>query len=416
MQSRARSRGRLVLAAVGAVAAGGMVARAADIPLRRDLSAYFIFAETRVQLKNITVNDACNIGVNCARPNSSSTCGDANFSDPTLADGSQVASDSIGFSQQGGSVFQVFKNTGNLANVVINHPGMQPDGSDILNPLPILGNLDGDANASCGPNCTVDFGDLEAACGFPAVFPTCDNSKAIFVNKDSDCIPPILDSNPGNQICDLAPGVYGSLVALDNSKIQFAGGDYTFCDVQLGKQTETQASAATVINVPSPGGFGISNLSKFGRLCGDFTVRVKDGGDVTFGKGVTINAKVCAPESHVTLGHGNTLTGQFVGNDVSSDVENQGFCCASGACTCFDVFTPTSAHVGDTITLTGACDLTQVTSVKLNCGGPDIPAVIDSKSASELKFKVPAGAAGSCSIRVDSSAGTFTSSQTLTVN
>jgi hypothetical protein len=241
---------------------GGVAAAGGNPPLRRDLSAYFIFANKTARLKNITVSEACNIGVNCQRPNTSSECGKLIFTGPTLAQGSQAAGDGTFFTSNG-SVWQLFRNNFNdpLNGTTIGLPGMQPDGSDALTPLPILqGDPDGNGKPSCDANCVTDAGDLEVACGFPSPFPSCDPGKPVTVPANADCSG-VPDASPGNGRCDLAPGTYGDLIIQAFGKLTFVGGDYTFCSISAGQNTSTIAGAPTTIHIPSPGTLAISNQS-----------------------------------------------------------------------------------------------------------------------------------------------------------
>src|SRR5262249_31759536 len=155
--------------------------------------------------------------------------------------------------------------------------------------------------------------------------------------------------------------------------------------------TKTFSSQPVTINIPNGGGLEIGNDSQFGKVCGDITILKNGTGDITFSHRSTIVTKICGPEADFQLGHDNDLTGQFVGNNVLGDLGNHGHCCAGGDCTCFDTFSPTTAHVGNTITLKGQCDLTKVTAVSLTCGVNTFAAVIGTKSVSQLTFNVPAG-------------------------
>jgi hypothetical protein len=393
------------------VATATVAAAAGNPPLNRNLGAYFIFASRTARLKNMNLASACNIGVNCARPNTSSECGTAIFEHPNAADGSQIAADIVNITQAGGSVWQLFRNGGGpLAGTTIRLPGMQPDGTDLLSPLPILDDIDGDGNPSCGLNCDPDYGDVEAACGFPTPFPGCDPGRPILVNSGSDCDPLAEDQNPGNGRCDLAPGAYGILQVQNGGNVTFVGGDYQFCNVAYGKNTSTIASSATTIEIPAPGSMNVNNQSSFGNQCGDFTIRMQGAGTFSLGRGVSINAFVCAPEALLSLGDGNFLTGQFVGDTVLSNKNNEGRCCG-GLCTCINSFTPTSGKVGDIITLNSDCNLNNATGVKI-C---DIDTPIITKSATQATVAIPVGASGACTVKVESVPGVYKAAGTLNV-
>jgi hypothetical protein len=159
---------RVVLALL-ASSFGTVVAHAGP-PLSRDLSSYVIFGLRNVGLKNLTVEGACNTGVDCAHPNPNSSCGIASHENAHYAEGSQIAADRAQFNRPGASVWQLFSNdVTSLANVQVGLPPIDP-----LAPLPILGDADGDGTPSCSiasGQCVVDAGDLAAACGFPKPFP-----------------------------------------------------------------------------------------------------------------------------------------------------------------------------------------------------------------------------------------------------
>jgi hypothetical protein len=380
-------------------------------PLRRDLDSYVFFASRSMGLKNMTVTGACNAGVDCAQPNPNSDCGVLTHEDPNYADGSQIAGDRTRFSTGGGIISQLFTNvpTG-LENVFVGLPPIEPL------TVPILGDRDGDGTASCGPGCAVDAGDLAAACGFPAPFPVCDPGRSVVVLPLRDC--PAGDTAPGNERCDLPPGVYGNLEVRDKSSITFGGGTYVVCDFLFGKDTEALADAATTVQVS--GDVRINNDSNFGpaagQSCGLIRVNVNGPGDFSFGRQTAINGYFCAPQRTIQLGHDNNLTGRYFADSISGDSNNRGFCCnpetADGACACLDSFTPTVASVGGTITLFSTCSLDAASEVRI-CGRA---APIVAQTEDRLVVTVPAGAAGACPIQLISPAGVFTAAATLTVS
>lgn len=377
-------------------------------PLRRDLPSYFIFALRNADLKNMSVLGPCNVGVDCAQPSTNSSCGVVDQENVLYADGSQIAGDLVRFSKPGANVFQVFRNKGApLSGVTIRDPGPQPDGTNLLQPLPILGDVDHDGNPSCGPGCVVDAGDLAVACGFPSPFPACAPGNPVHAVAGSDCVG-VPDAVPGNGRCDLAAGAYGDLTVANAAAIDLTGGDYVFCNVNVGKSTTTTTSAASTLDVA--GEVHVNNDARFGQQCGDLVLNAKGAGGFTFGRNSAIVGTFCAPERTLALGHDNDLTGQFIGDVVRADSNDRGHCCG-GSCSCYDAFAPSAAQPGETIDLTSGCDLTNVTEVTI-CG---VDAPIASKSVGTLEATVPALPAGPCPVSVVSAAGTFTGVGTLTI-
>ncbi len=370
----------------------GAVTPAGAQPLRTDLSSYFVFAQRNASLKDLHLNDRCNVGVGCTQPNNNSSCGVVNLDDVLFADGSQIAGDTVKI-KSGGNVFQVFRNSTNaLAGVTIRQPPVQPLSTPII-------------AGSCGANCTPDPAPLEQECGFPVPFPACNAAKGILAVPGQDCSG---DTSIGNGRCDLPPGVYGLIEVQNGAAMTLSSGTYTACSFRVGKNAEVLASSSLLL-IPAGGFFRVNNQSLVGQQCGDLTVLIKGAGDASLGRGSSIAAKLCAPQSTVALGNGNQLVGQFVGDTVVADFGNNAQCC--DRCTCFDDFTPKAAMVGDVITLTGGCDMTNATAVRI-CG---IQAAIISKTTSEVRATVPVGASGQCVVELDSGPGTFIGNTTLLV-
>jgi hypothetical protein len=386
-------------------------ALAAAQPLRTDLNSYFIFAMRSASLKNMDVLSPCNTGVNCAQPSTNSSCGTVTHENSFYADGSQIAGDLSRWPKGGANIFQLFSNkVVSPQNVTIRQPGPGPNGENPL-ALPILGDLDGDGTPSCqtvAQQCVPDFGDIEKFCGLPNPFPACDLAKSVLVQSGGDCVGQP-DSTPNNGQCDLPPGTYGNLQVQNGASISFDGGTYQFCSVNIGKNTNATVKSASTVNIS--GDVSINNGSTFGAQCGDFTVNAAGGGAVSFGRNAAVTMFLCAPQRNVNLGHNNDLLGRFVGDVVNADSNNRGRCCG-GRCACFDEFSPTTQSVGGIITLKSGCSLASVTGVKI-CA---IPATITLQGVNEIQVQVPVGAAGACTVEVESSAGTFIANQKLTVN
>jgi hypothetical protein len=367
----------------------------ASPPLRRTLPAFSVFALRSAALKNLSVVGGCNVGVDCAFPGGNASCGTASFEALTTpGDGSQVAADRLSM-DAGADVFQLFRNGGSsLAGVTIRHPPVEA-----LTPLPIL-------PGTCGAGCTPDVAAVEAACGFPASFPSC-GSTPLAIQAGADC-PNGLDTSPGNNRCDLPPGTYGAVTIRDDARVNFTAGTYVVCSLAVGKDTLVTADGPAVVDVAG-GSFNVGNGSIFGTRCGDFAVNVKGKGEVVIGKNLFLTANVCAPASEVHLGRSNRLAGQFVGDTIVADRNITIECCAG--CVCIDGFMPQSAAVGDSITLKSHCDLEGTTAVRI-CG---IASPILTRTASQITVKVPVGASGDCTVEVESAPGVFTATGKLHV-
>jgi hypothetical protein len=363
-------------------------------PLRRDLASYFILAQRKATLKDMQLDSACNIGVNCGIPGNLATCGQLSYGATTQADGSQTVGHATFFRKPGAKVWQVFRNNdSSLANVSIGAPPPSPFDTPII-------------PGTCS-GCVPDVAALQAACGFADPFPACDPTNSVKVAPNGDCSAG--DTNPGNGACDLPPGTYGLINVLNGARLNMSPGVYNVCDFKSGKGVIIDGTGVQ-INV-NGGFFKLNNNNDLGDGCGDFTVHVKGSGQVSFGRNSLIAAKVCAPQSNVKLGHNNTLIGQFIGDVVNADLNDRGQCCG-GRCSCYDGFTPTTASVGATITATGTCDMSATTKVTV-CG---FEAPITVKTPLELKFTVPAGASGACDVVFESPAGSFLGFSKLTVN
>ncbi len=289
------------------------VARVAGAqPLRRDLNDYFIFAERTVSLKNMKLDTAANVGVNCDSEGLGGNCGHMSFENIDFADGSQIVSDYMLCSKPGATAFEVFRNTGPaLGNLTVRQPPISSFTT------PIIPN-------SCGPGCNPDVSMLAAQCKFPDPFPPCDNTKPIVVNKNADCIG-ATDTVPGNHICDLPPGRYGDIRVRNYGNLAMSAGEYQFCSFATGKYVHITGESS-VLDIDG-GDMNVSDQGVFGANCGDFKVRLRGTPTVVFGHRATVSAFLCAPGGLVRLGDTNTLIGAFVGDQVVSDHDNVGRSC-----------------------------------------------------------------------------------------
>src|SRR5439155_20951092 len=112
---------------------------------------------------------------------------------------------------RGGSFFEVFNNQTGACDLdcsMIADPGSASDCSEPFLP-PILADLDGDGQTSCNSSCVADTGDIAKACGVTLPFPPCNPLLPVVVEENQDCSAG--DTKPGNNRCDLAPGIYGAV-------------------------------------------------------------------------------------------------------------------------------------------------------------------------------------------------------------
>ena len=279
-------------------------------PLRRTVGAYFALAQRSIRLKDFQLDSFCNIGVNCASTTEASLCGTLSMAEATFGTGTQTVGNKV-YTRKASRLWQLFRNGGGpLSGVELLVPPEQP-----FDP-PVIPN-------TCSDTCQPDVAALEAACGFPASITSCDGSRFVFARPRADCE---YDSVPGNERCDLAPGVYGRLRVLNDARLALAPGQYVFCSVKVGRDAAIEASGTTVL-LPNGGFFRAGNGSEVGQACGDLRVFMRGRGVVVFGRHVLAAARVCAPRAFLRLGHDNTLIGQFVADTITSDFNNHGRCC-----------------------------------------------------------------------------------------
>ena len=301
------------------------IATAAPV-LDRDPGDYFVFAERTATVTNLFMEPpGCSIGVNCPRPGVSNRCGVLHMSGAVIPQPGQVAGD---YMCGPGTLFELFRNGPGFCAptcATIVDPG---PASDCSTPFatPILGDLDGDGTPSCTAPCTVDAGDLAAACGVTLPFPPCNAGRPVFVGVDQDCS--IGDTMPGNHRCDLMAGTYGPIVVKTGARINFEPGTTVVCSLLTGKAVRVTSSGPATVLVPGRGNVRLGSLSDVGGLCGDLSI-VTEAGKFQMGKFGDYSLDGCSVSGRVALGHGNTLTGHFRANSVISDIDNTGRCCAS---------------------------------------------------------------------------------------
>src|SRR5262249_36637742 len=174
------------------------------------------------------------------------------FEDAFFADGSQVAGDKGNFNKAFADAYQVFVNKGApFPNLTLRHPPVEKFGTPIIA---------GTCDAGCQPNAAA----LGALCGIPDPFPACTAAKSVTANIGADCQPASADVALGNGRCDLAPGSYGAVRAMNFAELRLTGGSYAVCSLTAARGAVVSTGASAVVNVADGGEVRASNESKFG--------------------------------------------------------------------------------------------------------------------------------------------------------
>jgi hypothetical protein len=328
----------------------------AEPTLDRDLRDYMILAQRSAALKNFAIEaPGCNIGVNCGEGHTNAACGVLNAKNASLGGVSQAVANRLCASDQFGAVFRNEPSGCDPTCDMVTDQGSGPGCTTAWEP-PLVGDLDHDGRPSCDAGCVTDPDDLAAACGVALPLPACDKKKTVFVTENHDCS--VGDVIPGNRRCDLAAGTYGTVIVRNGAWLQFSAGTTVVCNLKAGKATRVKSAGPAVVIAPDKGAIKLNNDADVGSDCGMLRF-VADRGVVHFGRNGDITADVCAIRGLAKLGHANTLRGQFFGDRVLSDFDNDGRCCASRV-----VVTTTTTTLATTTTTS-----TTTTSTTTTLGG-----------------------------------------------
>jgi hypothetical protein len=370
MMKRMMDPSRLVATGLAALALalGLPAAPAAAQPLDKNPPSYFLLGRDEVRLKNFDIKTGpmCNIGVNDAGGLLRNT--NTSFSAPLI----QIAADDCG--NAGGDVAQCFCDAG---------------GTKFDTPCdPFPGILADETEATFIAACnTLPGGDFPLVCT--------PGAQDVEADENADCAPSGLDTALGNQRCDLAPGDYRDIVVRRQATLSLGGGTYNVKSYRAEKDTLLLTSNGPVtLNVCGDADLILGDKGGVVGDCGSLRINyVSSVGAVNLGnrKNNTtadpfMSMHVCAPRAEIKLSRHSNLEGNFFGNTLSSDFDNQGQCCEvkQGLCACFDLVSPTSVQVGDLLTLTGGCDLTNLTAVTV-CG---VPCAIQTQTPAQVTCTV----------------------------
>jgi hypothetical protein len=306
------ARGLLTVVAGWLVATLG-AARADGPPLRRDLDSYFLLASRFARVQDLTLLSACNVGVNCAASANASPCGELSLAAARFAAGSQTVGDRVLCSRRGAVLWQLFRNAGNCGDASI---AIVPPSTFVPPIVP----------ATCGASCTSDVAALEGQCGMPIPFPACDPERPVTMRAGGDC-EGAADASPGNQICDLAPGTYGTIRVLNDARLALDAGAYTFCGLRLGRRAEVLSPGSTVA-IPAGYDLRVGVDARLGFTCGALEMLLQGDGAARFSRRARVGARLCAPERRLHLGGETVLAGRFVADMAVAGRGVRGACCA----------------------------------------------------------------------------------------
>jgi hypothetical protein len=191
----------------------------------------------------------------------------------TMADGTSVTGDRV-VAGRGASVDDVFANQLSLG------PEAVVRGTQGTPTLPVI-----------SPFCTV-----------PAI--TCGGNDVIVA--------------PGQDVGPLAPGTYGRLRVLTGGSITLSPGEFTFCDVKLGREVTMVTLGQATLNVA--GNVTIGDDSMLGPASGTDPVQVNVAGRrVRVSNNAVATAAVVAPDAQISLGRDADLLGCFCVDRAKSD-------------------------------------------------------------------------------------------------
>ncbi len=308
--TRAWTTGTILLLGAAAAMAG-----APPPDLRRDLESYFALGARFVRLPDVTLDSACNVGVDCARPPAGGgRCGRMVLGRGTFAFGSQVAADEVQCTKPGLRLWQLFRNGGSCGDVSI----------QIVPPQSFLPPI---VPGTCADGCVPDVEALEAACGFPTPFPSCDPGVPVAVRVGKDC-DGAADAQPGNGRCDLAPGAYGTVRVDNDAHLGLDDGNYALCGLTVGRRAEVTAGETTIA-IPESYDVRIGNSARLGFTCGLLQVIADGAGSVVVGRRASVAARLCALERRVRLGTDTTFLGRVVADEVLSGRGLRAVCCCA---------------------------------------------------------------------------------------
>jgi hypothetical protein len=124
--------------------------------------------------------------------------------------------------------------------------------------------------------------------------------------------------SPGDTLGPLAPGMYGSLRVMNGARLLLDSGEFTFCDIKMGRNGIITTAPGTLINVT--GNVTIGSGSRVGPATGTEPVMVNVAGrSIRVSQGAVANAGFVGPAARISFGRDSLLLGCFCTDKSKSD-------------------------------------------------------------------------------------------------
>jgi hypothetical protein len=123
---------------------------------------------------------------------------------------------------------------------------------------------------------------------------------------------------PGQTVGPLPPGVYGRVIVMNGGSLTLAPGEFTFCDVKMGRQATIEAQGEVKMFIV--GNLRVGTASRFGPAPGFPPIGVYVlGRKVRTSQSAVITAAIVAPNAKISFGRDATYNGCFCAAQAKSD-------------------------------------------------------------------------------------------------
>jgi hypothetical protein len=135
---------------------------------------------------------------------------------------------------------------------------------------------------------------------------------------DFQCGGPMVFVKPGETLGPLPPGVYGHLRIMNGATIKLAAGEFTFCDVRMGREATLEAHGPVLMKID--GSVRIGTDSFFGPVFpAPPIVAFVSGTKVRISQNGVAIAKIIAPFARGSFGRDARFEGCFCMEQSKSD-------------------------------------------------------------------------------------------------